>query len=110
MKVAVIGSRTITNIDIERYIPKGITMLITGGATGVDTIAEKYADRKHIKKQVFRPDYERYGKSAPLMRDKLIVDNADIVIAIWDGVSGGTNYTVKYAERIGKPFELHIVY
>lgn len=110
MKVAVIGSRTISNIDIERFIPKGITLLITGGATGVDTIAEKYADRKKIKKQIIRPDYERYGKRAPLMRDKLIVENADIVIAIWDGTSGGTNYTVKYAERIGKPFELHIVY
>jgi len=110
MKVAVIGSRTISNIDIERFIPKGITLLITGGATGVDTIAEKYADRKKIKKQIIRPDYERYGKRAPLMRDKLIVENADIVIAIWDGNSGGTNYTVKYAERIGKPFELHIVY
>lgn len=109
MKVAVIGSRTITNIDIELYIPKGITLLITGGAAGIDTIAEKYADQKRIKKQIFSPDYERYGKSAPLMRNKLIVDNADIVIAIWDGVSGGTNYTIKYAERIGKPFELHIV-
>ncbi|HAN21645.1 MAG TPA: hypothetical protein DCP51_08250 [Clostridiales bacterium] len=109
MKVAVIGSRSITNIDIERYLPKGITLLITGGAVGIDTIAEKYADRKRIKKQIFFPDYGRYGKSAPLMRNKLIVDNADIVIAIWDGVSTGTNYTVKYAERIGKPFELHIV-
>lgn len=109
MKVAVIGSRSITNIDIERYIPKGITLLITGGAIGIDTVAEKYADRKHIKKQIFFPDYSRFGKSAPLMRNKLIVDNADIVIALWDGVSAGTNYTVKYAERIGKPFELHIV-
>lgn len=109
MKVAVIGSRSITNIEIERYIPKGITMLITGGAIGVDRIAEKYADRMKIKKQIFLPDYERYGKSAPLMRDRLIVDNADIVIAIWDGVSGGTNYTIKYAERTGKPFEVHIV-
>lgn len=109
MKVAVIGSRSITNIDIEPFIPRGITLLITGGAIGVDTIAEHYADRKCIKKQIIFPDYQRFGKSAPLMRNKLIVDNADIVIAIWDGVSAGTNYTVKYAERIGKPFEVHIV-
>ncbi|HBR31076.1 MAG TPA: hypothetical protein DD733_03220 [Clostridiales bacterium] len=84
-------------------------MLITGGAVGVDTIAERYADRKHIKKQIIFPDYGRYGKSAPLYRNKLIVDTADIVIAIWDGVSGGTNFTVKYAQQIGKPFEVHIV-
>lgn len=109
MKVAVIGSRSITNIDIEPFIPRGITLLITGGAIGVDTIAEHYADRKRIKKQIIFPDYERYGKSAPLYRNKLIVENADIVIAIWDGVSGGTSFTVKYAERIGKPFEVHIV-
>jgi predicted Rossmann fold nucleotide-binding protein DprA/Smf involved in DNA uptake len=110
MIVAVVGSRSITNIDIERFIPKGITMLITGGAAGIDTIAEQYADRKKIKKQIILPDYERYGKKAPLMRDREIVNNADIVIAIWDGTSGGTHYTVKYAQSIGKPFELHIVY
>ncbi len=109
MKVAVIGSRSIKQLDISGYIPKGITLLITGGAEGIDRLAEKYADKKGIQKQIILPDYERYGRSAPLLRDKVIVESADIVIAIWDGKSRGTKYTIKYAQQIGKPFEVSII-
>ncbi len=109
MKVAVIGSRGITNIDIGRYIPPDATLIISGGAIGVDTLAEKYADKKGIKKMILYPDYELYGKSAPLIRDKLIVDNADLVVAIWDGVSSGTEFTISYAKRRNIPCEVYIV-
>lgn len=43
MKIAIIGSRNL-KINIEMYIPKNITLLISGGARGVDSLAEKYAD------------------------------------------------------------------
>lgn len=109
MKVAVIGSRSINNIDVGKRIPPDVTLIISGGAIGVDTLAEEYADKKGIKKLIIYPDYELYGKSAPLIRNKLIVDNADLVIAFWDGESSGTEYTISYAKRRHVPCEVYMV-
>lgn len=109
MKVAIVGSRSISKADISRYIPPDTDLIISGGAVGVDKLAEEYADKKGIKKLILYPDYELYGKSAPLIRDKLIVDHADLVIAVWDGVSGGTEFTISYAKRRGVPCEIYIV-
>lgn len=109
MKVAIVGSRTITDAEIGRYIPPDTDMIISGGAIGIDTLAEKYADEKGIKKLILYPDYELYGKSAPLIRDKLIVDHADLVIAIWDGQSSGTEFTISYAKRRNVPCEVYIL-
>lgn len=109
MKVAVIGSRTIKDVDISRFIPPDATLIISGGAVGVDTLAEGYADKKGIEKLILYPDYELYGRSAPLIRDKLIVDHADLVIAVWDGSSKGTEFTISYAKRRKVPCEVYIV-
>lgn len=109
MKVAVVGSRSIANADISRYIPPDADLIISGGAVGVDALAEKYADERGIKKMILYPDYEIYGRNAPLIRDKLIVDNADLVIAVWDGSSRGTEFTISYAKRRGVPCEVYIV-
>ena len=40
MKVAVIGSRSIANADLKRYIPPDATVIISGGAVGVDALAD----------------------------------------------------------------------
>lgn len=109
MKVAIIGSRSIVSADISKYIPRDADLIISGGAVGIDTLAEKYADERGIKKLILYPDYELYGKNAPLIRDRLIVDHADVVVAIWDGTSSGTEYTVSYAKRRGIPCEIYIV-
>ena len=108
MKVAVVGSRSITNAEIDRLIPPDATLIVSGGAAGVDTLAERIADRG-IRKMIIYPDYELYGKSAPLIRDKLIVENSDMLIAVWDGESTGTEFTISYAKRRGIPVEIYIV-
>jgi len=106
MKVAIIGSRNL-NIEIDNYPPKNISLIISGGARGIDTLAEKYADKNGIPKLIFFPDYKRHGKIAPLIRNKQIVDNADIVIAFWDGASRGTKFTIDYANKCGKEVVVH---
>jgi predicted Rossmann fold nucleotide-binding protein DprA/Smf involved in DNA uptake len=105
MRVAVIGSRSLS-IDISKYIPKEATEIITGGAEGIDALAERYADEHRISKHVIRPDYGRHGKAAPLVRNQRIVNLADLIIAFWDGESGGTAFTVKYARQVRKPLKI----
>ena len=49
MKVAIIGSRGIEKIDLEKYLPPETTEIVSGGAKGVDTIARDYALSHNIK-------------------------------------------------------------
>lgn len=108
LHVAVIGSRSITDADLSKYIPRDATMLISGGASGVDTLAEKYAASHDLPIRILRPNYAVYGKRAPLLRNRQIIECADLVIAVWDGVSRGTAYTIDYAHERGVPVQLYI--
>lgn len=103
MKVLVIGSRNICDVDLSLYMPSCVDCIISGGAKGVDQLAERYADEHHIPKTIVYPQYEQYGRAAPIKRNEVMVDMADYVLAVWDGVSRGTKYTIAYAEKQGKP-------
>lgn len=107
MKLLVVGSRTIEKFDLSPYISKDVDWIITGGAKGIDTLAERYADLHRLSKTVIRPRYEKYGKAAPLKRNDEMLDLADRVLVIWDGKSKGTQSTIRYAER--KKKEINIV-
>lgn len=102
MKLLIVGSRSISNFDLTGYIPADTDYIISGGAKGIDTIAEQYADLHGIKKTVIRPQYEKFGKVAPLKRNEQMVELCDTVLAIWDGKSKGTKYTVSYAKKKDK--------
>ena len=40
MKLLVVGSRSIENFDLSPYIDTNVSAIISGGACGIDTIAE----------------------------------------------------------------------
>lgn len=102
MKLLIVGSRSITDFDLSPYIPEDTELIISGGANGVDTLAEAYADKHKLSKLILRPQYGLYKKGAPLKRNETMVEIADKVLVIWDGVSNGTRYTAKYADKKGK--------
>ena len=108
MRIAVIGSRTITNAAalaemLEPYAER-VTQVISGGAAGVDTLADHWAKQHGKPLTVIRPDYRRYkGRLAPIMRNREIVRRADAVFILWDGQSKGTASTKREAQRQGKP-------
>ena len=106
MKLLIAGSRSITDFDISPYIPDNVDLIISGGARGIDTLAEQYADKMKISKLVLRPNYARYKRGAPLKRNNKMVDMCDKVLVFWDGISRGTKYTIEYAQRIGKTTEV----
>ncbi|MBC8569238.1 DUF2493 domain-containing protein [Zongyangia hominis] len=97
MKVAIVGSRSLNTLGIEEilpYVPQGASEIISGGAKGVDTLGQKLAQELGLKFTCFAPDYERYGKRAPIVRNEQIVDYADYVLAFWDAKSPGTRSTI----------------
>ena len=102
MKVGIVGSRSLVVYDLENYLPDECDKIISGGAVGIDKCAADYAAKKGIELEEFLPDYEKYGKAAPIVRNKLIADASDLVIAFWDGCSKGTKMIIEYCNKTGK--------
>ncbi len=106
MKLLIVGSRSITDFDLSPYIPTDVDTIISGGACGIDRLAEQYADCHRLSKCIVRPRYDLYGRAAPLKRNEQMVDMADAVLVVWNGSSKGTQYTLKYSKKKNKPTTL----
>lgn len=105
MKIAIVGSRSFQDYKLlirtmNNYTP---TAIVSGGAKGTDTLAERYAREIGVNCIVFKPNWKQYGRAAGPVRNKQIVEAADLIIAFWDGKSRGTFSTISLARKAGKP-------
>lgn len=107
MRVAVIGSRGLTVNDLGKYLPEGTTEIVSGGARGIDQCAREYAVAHGIKLTEFLPEYDKFGRSAPLKRNITIIQNSDMVLAFWDGKSHGTKFVIDKCGEMGR--EINII-
>ena len=105
MKIAIVGSRDITVSGIGKYVSDA-DEIVSGGAAGVDSCAAEYARENGIKLTTFLPKYELYGRAAPIVRNKEIVDYSDKIVVFWNGSSKGTESVIKYAQKVKKPCEI----
>lgn len=114
--VAVIGGRDFDDVELlsrvlHRNIDK-IKIIVSGGADGADSLAVEWAKKYGIPFLVFPakwrdPDTGVYDKGAGFKRNWDIVRSSDVVIAFYDGESGGTGHSISIAKQLTKP--LHIV-
>lgn len=112
LKIGVVGSRSFNDYKLlkdtlDKYKGK-MWLLVSGGAKGADSLGEKWANENHIKTLIHRPDWDRYGKSAGFVRNELIVDDSDLIISFWDGLSRGSENSINLAKKKGK--EVIIIY
>ncbi len=114
MRVAIVGSRSIEYDKLKdkaykllcQYIPANATEIVSGGAIGIDSLAELYAKQNHLPTRIFKPDYAKYGRRAPIVRNDEIIAYAQYVLAFWDGISHGTAYTVATCIKEGVPVKI----
>lgn len=112
IKIGVIGSRSFNDYELlkrtlDEYLGK-VWVIVSGGAAGADSLGEKWAIENNVKTCIYKPDWEKHGKSAGFIRNKDIVDDSDIVIAFWDSLSRGTEHSINLAKKMNK--EVRIVY
>lgn len=113
MKLAIVGGRDFNDykrldaIVFELFkIRKGNIpedSIISGGARGADALGKRYAKDRDLDYIEYPADWRKYGKSAGFKRNLQIVAACDIVLAFWDGVSGGTKDTIDKARQLKKP-------
>ena len=109
MKLAIIGSRSIRNLSLDKYIPKNVTEIVSGGAAGEDFSAREYALKNGIRIKEFLPEYKKYGKAAPLRRNLQIIEYSDEIFAFWDGKSRGTAFVIKNSRKMGKKLSVYMI-
>ena len=106
MKAMICGSRNIKDYEIIKaaIAESGfqITEVVSGGAKGVDKLGERWAIHNKVRIKEFIPDWNKYGMRAGFLRNEEMVDyvkDDGCVIAIWDGVSKGTEHSIKLAKK-----------
>ena len=109
MKLAIVGSRNLEQIKIDKYIPNSITEIVSGGAKGVDTVAKEFAHKSGITYVEFLPKYQRFGKAAPIKRNEEIANYADEALILWDGKSNGTAQTIRLFQKLNKKVTVIII-
>lgn len=113
MYIAVVGSRTFNDYEqfqnkfneyiISLKIPSTEITIISGGAKGADSLAEKYSNEILKRKPIiFKAEWKRYGRAAGAIRNKQIVKACDELVAFWDGESKGTKISIDEAIYKGK--------
>ena len=75
-------------------------VIISGCARGADILGEKYANEKGFKIREYPADWN-LGKKAGYLRNTQMAENADALIAFWDGVSKGTKNMIDIATKKG---------
>jgi hypothetical protein len=109
VRVAIVGSREYPDPqEVRAYVadlpPE--TIVVSGGARGVDTTAAFAAVRRGLTCEVIRADWRRHGKRAGFLRNREVVARADRVVAFWDGESRGTKHAIDLARAAGKSVEV----
>lgn len=127
MKVVISGSRSILDSGIvDMAVAESgfeVSEVISGGAKGVDSLGESWAEKNEIPVTVFAANWEilthpdaiirtnswgqKYDSKAGLRRNELMAVYADALIAIWDGKSRGTKHMIKMARKRELPIYVY---
>lgn len=118
-RVLIAGSREFNDISLfSTYLNNYLVehkltdyskiQLISGGARGADTLAEKFAKTNNINIQIFKPDWG-IGKHAGILRNKEMSENCDLALIFWDGESKGTKNMISLLDNKNIPTQIKYI-
>lgn len=129
--LAIIGSRSYDNyLAFKQHVAEACaiwdivpTSVVSGGATGVDTLAAMWAEKHNLPMKVHAPATPMLledddgdaddpvirtpqTRQAFLERNRKIIEDADYVIAFPSGTGSGTQHAMSIAEQLRKPMQI----
>lgn len=114
MRLALVGSRLFSSYNVLYHalleiLEDKVDVIVSGGAKGADTLAEQFAREWGIPVLVLLPNWDKFGRSAGMIRNKSILDNCDKLVAFWDGRSPGTVNSINMANKNNKLLKVILV-
>ena len=114
IKLAIVGSRDITDYVIFRRYALGafymlgfgiadVEEVISGGADGADEIGMDFSVRNIIDFTMHIPEWKTIGVKDAFDRNEVIARECDAAIVLWDGDSRGTQNTINRLHDYEKP-------
>lgn len=109
-RVVIAGGRTFQDYDLLSARCKDIladkmgtfeVTILSGGAKGADQLGERFAKEHNLDIEYHKADWKSFGKRAGLIRNAEMAENADALIAFWDGASSGTKNMIDNAYQNG---------
>lgn len=120
--LAIVGSTTFANPNWERialaqiraevtHYDKPPAMIISGGADGIDKLAERYANEHGIDFRDFLPKYRRWEPEGFKARNMIVGATCTRLLAIRCILSRtyGSGWTADYAEKLGRPVRRRLI-
>lgn len=112
MRVIIAGGRN-CNPTVEQVaaavVASGfpVGLVVSGTCRGVDQAGEAWAAAAGVPVKQYPADWNRHGNAAGPIRNKIMAENADALIAFWDGESKGTRSMISLAKE--RKLFVHVV-
>ena len=114
-RVIVAGTRSFRNYALlcascDKYLSQKSQLhsivIVSGAARGADRMGEQYAHERGYLIRQYPADWNNLGKAAGIIRNAEMADNADALIAFWDGKSRGTAHMINTAKKRKLPIRI----
>ena len=123
MRIGITGTRTLDDYEFLCHtlydIVEAGDVIVTGNEFtpgdgnlgGVDRLTHRWCVHNDVPYNIHKPDFlyttrqdgTQIHEGAITKRNRILIEDSDIVIAIWDGKSEGTKDIIQQAVKTGKP-------
>ena len=105
-RVIIAGGRDFDNYDLlkrkmDHLLSETVEpiQVVCGQARGADSLGQLYAKDRGYEVRYYPANWDYYGKKAGMLRNEQMAQNADALVAFWDGKSRGTKNMIENAEK-----------
>jgi hypothetical protein len=114
MKLAIVGSTRLAGNETALVIIETVITIynadaiVSGGAPGIDSMAEAACLAHGLEPRIYRPQHKRWwGEGGFKERNEKIAQDCDRLVRIYSSLSTtfGSGWTKQRAEQLGKPTE-----